>query len=115
MSAGIYNITVEQYATFSLPLLWEDASGNPINLTGYTADLDVKDVQGNLVTTLTTSNGGITLGGSAGTIALSLSATQTSALGPGIYSYDLLLTSGSGIKTRLIEGSFTVQAGVTPS
>src|SRR5437868_4493475 len=104
MSAGIYNIEIEQYATLNLQMVWEDASGNPISLVGYTADLDVKDSSGLLVVALTTSNSGIVLGGVLGTITLALSAAATAALPPGNFVYDLLLTDGSGNKTRLIEG-----------
>ncbi len=114
MNSGQYNITCEQYATFSLVITWTDANNNPINLTSYSALMDVKDTGGNLILQLSTSNSRITLGGSAGTITLSIAATDTSALTPGAYSYDLLLTSAGGIVTRLIEGGFSVEAGVTP-
>ena len=36
MSAGKYDFTIEQGATFSLQVTWKDSTGTPINLTGYT-------------------------------------------------------------------------------
>jgi hypothetical protein len=53
---------------------------------------------------LTTGNGRIALGGSAGTITLTISATDTAALTAGRGVYDLELVSGSGIVTRLLQG-----------
>ena len=37
MTAGIYNMTIEQGATFEKTLTIKQANGNPMNLTGYTA------------------------------------------------------------------------------
>jgi hypothetical protein len=62
---------------------------------------------------LTTTNSRITLGGTAGTVTLTISATDTAALTPGKYVYDLELVSGGGIVSRIIEGNFVVKAEVT--
>jgi ABC-type branched-subunit amino acid transport system substrate-binding protein len=42
------------------------------------------------------------------------SATQTAALKAGVYQYDILSADGSGIKTTLVSGTATVEAGITP-
>jgi hypothetical protein len=66
------------------------------------------------VLTLTTENAGITLGGAAGTITLSATATVTAALtAPFSGVYDLELVSGGGVVTRLLEGVATVSPEVT--
>jgi hypothetical protein len=62
---------------------------------------------------LTTANGRIALGGAAGTITLSISATDTEALTSGRAVYDLELVSGSGIVTRLLQGVATISRNVT--
>jgi tRNA threonylcarbamoyladenosine modification (KEOPS) complex Pcc1 subunit len=62
---------------------------------------------------LTTENGRIALGGTAGTITLTVSATDTAAVTAGEYVYDIELVSGSGTVTRLLQGCFTVDAEVT--
>lgn len=64
------------------------------------------------ILTLTTENGGITLGGALGTIVLSVAATVTRTLEPGSYVYDLELVSGN-VVTRLLQGGFVVNAEVT--
>ena len=66
-----------------------------------------------LTISLTTENNRITLGGAAGTITLHISATDTAALTPGLYVYDLEVVSGGGEVTRIIEGNFAVKAEVT--
>ncbi len=113
MSAGQYNTVCEQGATYSRVLTWRDSSSVLVNLTGYTAEMDVRTSSRDLVVTLTTANGRISLGGSAGTITLTLSATETAALAPGCYLYDLLLTSGGGVVTRLVEGAFEISGRVS--
>jgi hypothetical protein len=62
---------------------------------------------------LTTENGGITLGGAAGTIAIVAAATSTGDITFKRGVYDLEMISASGIVTRLIEGVVTVTPEVT--
>jgi hypothetical protein len=59
-----------------------------------------------------TSGSGIVLGGTAGTIVVEITATQSSAIPSGSYAYDLELTSG-GTVTRLLQGAFNVVGNVT--
>lgn len=113
--AGVYNITCNQGATLSRTLTWTDSTRTPINVTGYTARMQVRETAASNTTILelTTSNTRITLGGTAGTVTLNVSATTTAALTPGKYVYDLEVVSGGGEVTRLVEGNFIVKAEVT--
>jgi hypothetical protein len=52
------------------------------------------------------------LGGSAGTIALSITATQSNSITAGSYFYDIELTSGSNV-IRILAGKFVIDASVT--
>jgi hypothetical protein len=110
--SGIYNFTIEQGATFSRTLTWM-INSNLVNLTGYSARLKARNNSSKLVVLSLTSSSGITLGGAAGTIALSVSASDTAGLIPGKYTYDLELQSGGGEVTRLVRGTLTVSAEVT--
>lgn len=112
--AGTYNILCDQGATLTRTLTWKDSAGAAINLTGYTARMQVRaDVEStSTVLSLTTENGGIALGGAAGTILLTVTATLTTALTAGDYVYDLELVTGSTV-TRLVQGQFTVRPEVT--
>ena len=112
---GRYDMTIYQGASFDTTLTWKVGDpATPVNLTGYTARLQVRTSTDAATTALelTTSNGGITLGGAAGTIALAVSASATTSLSPGYYVYDLELVNGSTV-TRLVEGRVTVSAEVT--
>jgi tRNA threonylcarbamoyladenosine modification (KEOPS) complex Pcc1 subunit len=90
-------------------------SGVAVNLTGYTARMQVRSTleSAEALIELTTANGRIALGGSAGTITLTISATDTAALTAGRGVYDLELVSGSGIVTRLLQGVATISRNVT--
>lgn len=115
MTAGTYDIIVEQGATFTLAMTWKDSAGSAVNLTGYTARMQVRpaaDSTGTLLT-LTTENGRIALGGAAGTITLTVAASDTAALTAGTGVYDIELVSGGGVVTRLLQGSVTISREVT--
>jgi hypothetical protein len=116
--AGLYNITCQQGATFQRQLTWTDPARDAYNLTGYTARMQVRSnvTSNTIIATLSTTAGNtgtITLGGTAGTVDLLISATNTAALTAGQYVYDLELVSGGGVVTRLLEGNFKVTAEVT--
>jgi len=114
--AGEYTLRIEQGATLSLVATWKDASGTAINLTGYTARLSVRTHHSSdtVLLSLTTANGGIALGGAAGTITVTATAVQTAALtAPVTGVYDLELVSSGGVVTRLIEGGAVITPEVT--
>ena len=49
----------------------------------------------------------------AGQITMTMSAANTSNVSSGRYVYDVLITSGASVKTRIIEGIITVLPSVT--
>ena len=114
MAAGTLDFTIEQGATFNLLLTWK-IDGTPVNITNWTARLaarvDGEDTE--VILSLTTSNGGLTLGGAAGTISLNQTATQTALLPGGTYVYDLELISAVGAVTRLVQGELNISPEVT--
>ena len=110
-----FDLEIKQGATLSLTATWKDSTGAAINLTGYTARMQVRSAYDATSTILSlTSASGITLGGAAGTIAITASATVTAALtAPWAGVWDLELVSGGGVVTRLLEGAATVSPEVT--
>ena len=114
MPAGLYDIVAEQGATLDRVITWRDSAGALIDLTSYTARMQVRnDYQSTtVVLDLTTENGGITLGGALGTITLTASATAMADIASGTYVYDLEMVLGS-VVTRLVQGSFAVNVEVT--
>lgn len=126
MSAGKLDLIAEQGATFN-PVLTVKGPGDVLmDLTGYTARMQVKDSYASLTPaiTLTTENGGITLGGALGTISILIAATVMEAIDvpanvgqptsqpTRLFVYDLELVTGSVVR-RLVYGNFTVSGEVT--
>lgn len=115
MTAGFHHFVIEQGATFSKVLTLKDSSDSLIDLTGYSgAEMDLRrNADGSEVLTLTTGNSRITLGGSAGTVTLTISATDTASMTPDDGVYDLEITSGGGVVTRLLEGTYSVRPNIS--
>lgn len=109
-----YDFCIPQGATFFRVIRWK-ADGANVSLVGFTARMQIRPTAASATTTLalTTENGRIALGGSAGTITLSISATDTAAITAGRYVYDLELVAPNGTVTRLLQGIVTVSANVT--
>ena len=115
MTAGIYNFTVDQGAQYNTTIVWADAQGVPIDLTGYTAAMQLRLQAASpnpSALNLTSSNGGIVITPLTGSMLITMTATHTGALSPGFYVYDLELTLGS-VVSRIIQGQITVSAQVT--
>jgi hypothetical protein len=110
-------LVCKQGETFNRTVTWS-IDGVPVSLTGYTAAMQVRTdyTSTSAILSLTSSPAaGLTLGGAAGTIAISVSAITTTGLTSGSYVYDLELTSPSPSSevTRLLEGQFIVTPQVT--
>jgi len=116
MIPGKYNMVCPQGSTFNKELTYS-INNVPVNLTGYTARMQVREKHTStaLQLGLNTENGGILLGGAAGTITIKATATATGALVAKNYVYDLELLYGgpTGTITRIIEGNFIVTPEVT--
>lgn len=111
-----HDLTIPQGSTWTQRMTYK--SGSPaalVNLTSYTARMQARTSYSaaSPSLTLTTENGRIALGGAAGTIDLSITATDTAALPAGRYVYDLELVSAGGLVKRLVEGVLTVSPEVT--
>ena len=115
---GLLDLNMWQGASWDYTLTWQ-TGGTPVNLSGYDARLQVRESHASSTAVLSLTAGtGITLGGTAGTIILEATATQTAAIsaqppGPQQYVYDLELVSGAGVVTRLVEGRVLVYPEVT--
>lgn len=112
MPAAKLNLTVEQGATFSKRLVWRDKNKRPVNLSGYTAKMQIRTSASSaeVLFELSTSNNRITLL-AGGVIQLDISANDTDTIKGGVY--DLKLYAPSGQEIRLVEGKVSVSPGVT--
>ena len=116
MSAGYHHFIIEQGATFGKTLTLKDSSDTVINLTGFSSGVmhlrenpDASDI----FLTISTSNSRMAFGGSAGTITLTVSASDTAGLTASDGVFDLEITSGGGVVSRLIEGTYSVRRNIS--
>lgn len=86
----------------------------PLDITGYTGKMQMRSYPNNPtpVLTLTTENGGITITGATGNIALHATADQTGAINQGPYDYDVEIYQSTSV-TRVVQGQIEVSAQVT--
>lgn len=117
MLAAKLNLTIKQGATFRKRLVWRGSNKKPINLTGYTAKMQARSAYGDpqVLFELSTENGGIALGGTAGTVELYVSDETTATFSFDRAVYDLFLYAPNGDALPLVEGSVRLILGVTKS
>ena len=108
-------LTILKGARFDVGWTWT-AGDTLVDLTGCSARLQVRPDVGSseVLLELTTENGGIVLGGPAGTIDLWLGATKTAALTweSGVWSLEIQYPAGPDHVDRLLEGTITVLSEV---
>lgn len=112
--AGELDIEIEEGTDFDSTLTWTDSNAALIDLTGYSATLQMRAKAGLTGTPdlELTDGAGITLGGALGTIQIQIADTQN-VFGNKTYFYDLELTDAAGAITRLIRGTIKSIAEVT--
>lgn len=110
-----YSFVIDQGADFFLTLEYKDSTGAPIDLTGFTAAMQLRLTTSSAVAAVSlTQAAGITITAITGTLAIRITAAQTGALDDSAkYDYDLEITSSAGVVTRLIQGVASVSSQVT--
>lgn len=111
------NITIEQGSTFTRVVVYKDADGNPVDLTGYTAEMQIRKTKtsSSVIITLSTSNGRLELGGVDGTITMIIAGAITNDLDFvwGRYDLELYPAGNTNIGIRLLEGKVNLSKQVT--
>ena len=108
--AGFAELTLEQGASFTTTVTVNGSDGSPTNLTSYTAAAQLRKSYYSTTAnsfTVTVSNA------ANGELTMAMTAANTANLTPGRYVYDLLITSPTSIKTRVVEGIVTLLPSVT--
>ena len=111
-----YDTSINQGADWYINFVYQDtATGSPINLTGYTAALQLRSLPSDTTAalSLTSPSSGIVITGASGLVAVHATAAQTGAIVAGYYYYDVEITSPANIITRLVQGQIFVSAQVT--
>lgn len=113
-----YDFCINQGATFSRVFSWSDTScgpctvgsgPEPVDITGYTAILQIRQYE--LGPVVYDASPDLVLGGRAGTIYLTIPASDTVNFTWWNGVYELLMTSPGGYATRLLFGIVTVSPG----
>jgi len=126
--AGVQDLPIDQGETFRWAFVFAtrpDVEGDPwvpVDLTGCTARMQVREKYGaTVLATATTENGGIVLGGTNGRVEVVLTAEQTDEMGVKEGSsrpreaaaYDIELVFPSGDVKRLIQGAVSINPNIT--
>lgn len=118
MAAFKVKLVIDRGATFRKRMVWKQVVGTvnvPVDLTGYTARMQMRSDFDSAVIlgTMTTENGGITLGGATGTIDLYISHTDTSGYSWENCVYDIEFIAPNTDVIRKIKGTVSVTPEVT--
>jgi hypothetical protein len=117
------NMTMKQGDTWTVKITWynpipgttQPDLTNPINITGYTAKLQIRPepgATGDPVLTLTSgAGGGLTVDGPAGSVSGRASPAQTAAVPAGIWHWGCEIDNGTDRHT-LVEQMIVVQPQV---
>lgn len=103
------NLVIDQGSTFSTDLTLTDEYGDPLILTGYSVNSQIRKWYTSTTVAATFS---ASVNVASAVITLSLTSDQTSNLVAGRYVYDVEINSGSDV-SRIVEGIVTVTPQVT--
>lgn len=106
---GKYDITINQGATFELPLHFKDSTGSSVDMNGYTVSGTVYDRYGQTLLASFTNTWTVQ---TSGQFTLSIPAATTRTMS-GEAQYDVLVTEPDGTKFYLLEGAAFIDQGLT--
>jgi len=111
MSAGTYNLVIDQGSDFALDLVIKQA-GTALNLTNYSGRAQLR-------TSVAASSASATFSvtvtnATNGALKMQLPAATSAALTAGQYVYDLeIYTANDSIVKRIVQGNVTITPEVT--
>jgi hypothetical protein len=110
--AAVYvnNLVINSGVDFSQSFFLEASNSSTFNLTSYTANSQLRKWSGSISYVSFTTE---ISDPSSGEIVISLTSQQTTAIKPGRYIYDVVITDNFGTKSKVIEGMVLVREGVT--
>ncbi len=109
--AAYANLVIDQGSTFTTAVTVEDADGNIQNLSGFNAYASIRKTYRSVTSTgfdyISITNT------TAGEITLKLDGSTSQNMKPGRYVYDVIITSGADVPTRVLEGQLEITPSVT--
>lgn len=129
MTAGIHNFVCERGAEFKRKISWVDVEGEPIDMSGFWIDMQVRKTFGDDPPLISLGQQGEAWGNTSGffvdsdgQVILYIDAATTRNFEPGIYVYDIVVgmdvsdvsdPDAQNRWVRLMQGQFTVNDWVT--
>lgn len=110
--AAYVELQIDQGSTFqNIINLTDDATNANLNLSNYTVTSRLKK---SYYTSTIAANVTCTISDSAnGQVTMSITAANTANLSPGRYVFDVKMTDGSGVVSKVLEGIAFVSPGVS--
>lgn len=108
------NFTTANNADLRQSFTLNASDGNPIDLTGAVLKMDFENRATNDVLVANQSNGFLSiLDEPAGQFELAVPAAILSAINPGVYKHDLIITLANNETYRVWQGALSLTHGVT--
>jgi len=98
--------------TWSYSFVWSN-NNNPIDLSGCTAKMQVRDRTGTLMATASSANSEITINGPTGTVNVAFPAATTATVPAGTYHSDVQVTFPDGTVQSSSTVTIVVEEGIT--
>ena len=111
MAVYVNNITINSGDNFYRDFYLDEVDGTPLDLTGYTGKSEVRKHPESVGAATTFSLTFVDR--TSGRFRLSLSKQQTSSIKPGRYSYDVMLTDSSNLKSIVLEGNILASSDIS--
>jgi hypothetical protein len=114
MSAPLFNLEIDQGATFRKGFVFKNHLKKPYDWTGYGAHMQIRDKAGNLIADLSSQNGKIIMNAVPGGVDIYINALETAAMTfTDKAYYDLYLIAPNGDYIRKLQGAVTLSKGQT--
>ncbi len=117
MASSVYNFEMNQGSDYTIPLKLQDSTGTAINLTGYSARMQLRRTAGACTAIDELSSTGddarILIDAAEGRLKLRFPNAVTEKYPAASLVYDVEIKSASGDITRILQGTITVSAEVT--
>lgn len=107
------NFQIDQYATFETTVFWKSGAGVAIDMTDYTAKMQLRQTYDDTLILELDETDGITITEAAGQMDIVIDSATTGTFDFVNCKYDLVVTSQNNVATRVIEGICTLDKGVT--
>lgn len=111
--AIVRNLVVDKYSNFEKVIILYDKNKEPFNLSDYTANSQIRKISD--LSIVANFDCEVIQPGNVGKILMTLSYMDTANTKPGLYSYDILLSSITNPteKIRALQGEVEITANIT--